>query len=261
MDWRKNTLVYRTEPLQTRFSGREVELSFSSEAPVERWFGKEILLHGPNNVDLKRIKEIGALIYGHDAGIIGNVLGKVQSAWIENRRGKATVLLDDDEAGNDALAKIKSGSLTGVSVGYRIKEKIEMRQGEEWHDPNGGGYFKGPGVVATLWEPYELSLTPIPADVSVGVGRSYRSIGGNNMANFDVTAAIQTLLKSGDREGAARLRHLQRQGMPFSGLAAFARTRIQMNGRTTNGNDNGPVQTFRDISDEDFFEGLKTLSL
>ena len=45
---------------------RSIELSFSSEKPVTRWFGSEILSHDTTAVDLVRLNEIGVLLFNHN---------------------------------------------------------------------------------------------------------------------------------------------------------------------------------------------------
>lgn len=149
---------------------RSVELSFSSEAPVMRWFGQEILLHGEANVDLKRLRSMGAALFNHNPD---RIVGPVDNPRIEDKRGMATVVFDEDEEGERAFGKVKSRSLRGVSVGYAINKFREVKADEEW---NG---IKGPAYIATRWTPYEISLTPIPADSSIGIGREMtRSLDG-----------------------------------------------------------------------------------
>ena len=149
---------------------RSVDLAFSSETPVERWFGKEILLHGAENVDLTRLKTMGSALLNHDPS---SILGRITSPRIEDKRGKATLIFDDDDDGNKALAKVGSGSLRGVSVGYMVEKFREVQEDESYDG------IEGPAYIATRWTPYEISLTPIPADASVGVGRNLtRSLDG-----------------------------------------------------------------------------------
>lgn len=173
MDKIQQQLFYRSFELDRATVNKEersVDLAFSSETPVGRWFGKEILLHGAKNVDLSRLKTMGSALLNHDPSFI---LGRIMSPRIEDKRGKATLMFDDDEDGNKALAKVESGSLRGVSVGYMVQTFREVQGDEEF---NG---IKGPAYIATRWTPYEISLTPIPADATVGVGRAMtRSLDG-----------------------------------------------------------------------------------
>ena len=63
---------------------RRRTISFSSETPYRRYFGMEILDHGPGAVDLSRLNESGVLLFNHD---VDRVLGKILRAWVENGRG------------------------------------------------------------------------------------------------------------------------------------------------------------------------------
>lgn len=145
---------------------RTIELSFSSETPVRRWFGDEILLHDSGAVDLSRLQEIGVVLFNHDSD---KPIGAVLSVELDEaeRRCKATITLDTDEQSDLIYQKIRSGTLKGVSVGYRILEYMELEANEVSSD----GRFTGPATIATRWEPYEISIVSVPADADVGVGR------------------------------------------------------------------------------------------
>lgn len=144
---------------------RKFLLSFSSEEPYERWWGVEILEHKDSSIDLTRLNTIGCLLFNHDKD---KVIGKVNRAWIENGRGQAEVEFDTDEQAEIIYQKVKSGTLKGVSVGYIV---------EVWEDVSANntstdGRFTGPCSIATKWTPYEISIVSVPADPTVGVGRS-----------------------------------------------------------------------------------------
>lgn len=144
---------------------RQVELSFSSEEPYERWFGPEILSHEPGAADLTRLNEIGCLLYNHKRD---EVIGRIDKAWIEGNRGKALVTFDDDDESDKIFKKVQSGTLKGVSVGYQVDSWEEVSAGKVSSD----GKHIGPCSIALRWFPYEISIVSIPADPSVGVGRS-----------------------------------------------------------------------------------------
>lgn len=179
---------------------REAELSFSSETPIRRWFGEEILLHGRNNVDLSRLKSVGAVLYGHRPDDIKNIIGPVRKCWLdeEKRVGRAIMGFDEDETGNLAIVKVKSKSLRGVSFGYLINKARKLVEKEEWTDPDTKVSYRGPAVIATRWTPYEISLTPIPADASIGVGRELtRSL---ENIEFEKGGFVMSMRKNGDQE-------------------------------------------------------------
>ena len=143
---------------------RKFILSFSSEEPYERYWGKEILDHNPAAVDLTRLNTIGVLLFNHNRD---KVIGKINRAWIENQRGMAEVEFDDDAESEVIFQKVKSGTLKGVSTGYRIGVIEEVIANKVSTD----GRFSGPCDVARQWMPYEISIVSVPADATVGVGR------------------------------------------------------------------------------------------
>lgn len=139
---------------------RTVELSFSSEAEVERWFGIEILDHSASAVRLGRLRNGGALLMDHDPR---DQIGVVESVRIDSKdkRGRATVRFGRSARAQEIFQDVVDGIRRLVSVGYRVHrtETTERPGGVEL-------------VRVTDWEPFEISLVSIPADDSVGVGRS-----------------------------------------------------------------------------------------
>ncbi len=144
---------------------RKFTLSFSSEEPYERRWGIEILDHAEGAVDLTRLNEIGVLLFNHDRDA---VVGKVLKAWLESNRCYAEVEFDTDDQSEIIFQKVRGGTLKGVSVGYRIDTIEEVMAGKTTAD----GRFTGPAEIVRKWWPYEISIVSIPADSTVGVGRS-----------------------------------------------------------------------------------------
>jgi len=140
---------------------RTVELSFSSEMPVRRWFGDEILGHNPGECDLTRLNSGAAFLCDHNTR---DQVGVVESATIgQDKKGRAVVRFSKSERANEIFQDIVDGIRRLVSVGYSVDE-MHMVKSE-----NGG---KEETYRVTRWTPFEVSLVSVPADVSVGVGRS-----------------------------------------------------------------------------------------
>jgi HK97 family phage prohead protease len=154
---------------------RTVGLSFSSETPYGRWFGDEILCHDEECINLERFNNgLGTVLFNHDRDA---VVGHIEKVWIEDNRGKALVRFDEDEQSETIFQKVQSGTLQGVSVGYSIK-RYEVLDDKDSVSSN--GRFKGPDTyVVTDWEPLEISIVSVPADPTVGVGRSAEEIHTN----------------------------------------------------------------------------------
>ncbi|OME03468.1 peptidase [Paenibacillus odorifer] len=152
---------------------RTAELSFSSEAPYERYFGSEILSHDPGAIDLQRLTDVGVLLFAHGRNSrYGNMpIGVIQKVWVDDneRKARALVQFDDDEDSDKVFQKVKKGIIKGVSVGYEVSSWEEVKAGKV----SANGRHAGPAYVALKWQPFEISIEPTPADPSVGVGRSY----------------------------------------------------------------------------------------
>ena len=138
---------------------RTVELAFSSEAEVQRWWGIEILDHSPGAVVMDRLQDGAPLLVNHDDD---DQIGVVESVSIDaDRRGRAVVRFGRSDRAEEIFRDVQDGIRKHVSVGYLIHEAklTEERDGVDvW--------------TITSWEPFEISLVPVPADISVGVGRS-----------------------------------------------------------------------------------------
>lgn len=140
-------------------------VSFSSEEPYRRWFGMEILDHADNAVDMERLNSVGVLLFNHKTDM---VVGKVIRAWVENHRGMAEVEFDTDDDAEKIFGKVKSGTLKTTSVRYSVDAWEEVVPGKTSAD----GRFTGPCQIARKWTPLEVSIVSVPADATVGVGRS-----------------------------------------------------------------------------------------
>ena len=134
---------------------RTLEFSFSSEYPVQRYFGNEVLSHDRAAVDLSRLADGAPLLFNHDTS---RVVGVVERAWLdgEKKRGMVSVKFSRNAFAQEVMADVADGVLRNVSVGYSINQMEER-----------GGDF-----VATSWQPYEVSITPCAADPTIGIGRT-----------------------------------------------------------------------------------------
>ncbi|TCL37251.1 prohead serine protease [Anaerospora hongkongensis] len=160
------------EPANIDTKNRIVPVSFSSDQPVQRywWDGEgynEILGHAQGNADLTRLGDIGVALFNHDPA---QPIGKVLTPMIDSKamRGTAAIRFDTDEASDVIYQKVLSGTLKGVSVGYRVTDWETVKEGETSTD----GLYQGPCEIARSWEPFEISIVSVPADATVGVGRS-----------------------------------------------------------------------------------------
>ncbi len=165
---------------------RTIELSFSSEEPVERWGDLEILDHSEECVDMSRMNGMSCVLFNHHPDV---VIGKVEKAWIENNRCKAKIRFDEDEESEKIYKKVKSGTLRGISVGYQVRNWEVVKKDKKSLD----GRFTGPCYIAKRWMPYEISVVSIPADASVGIGRSMECESGRMLDLYSRQLQINKL--------------------------------------------------------------------
>lgn len=147
-----------------------IELSCSSETPVSRWWGMEVLGHSPGEIRLDRTKAVGSFLFAHgrDPNYGYVPLGPIVDVYLDEqeRRVKAVCRFDPDEKSQLMKAKTDAGSIKGVSIGYKVNAWLEIKAGQTVRG------FTGPCEIAVDWEILEISLEPTAADPSVGVGRS-----------------------------------------------------------------------------------------
>jgi HK97 family phage major capsid protein/HK97 family phage prohead protease len=138
---------------------RTVTLAFASETPVERWWGNEILECSTAAMRQGRLRTGANLLCDHNTR---DVVGVVESVEIgADRIARAVVRFGKSARAEEVWQDVKDGIRRNVSVGYLIHRAVlvEERDGQETYR-------------VSDWEPYEISLVSVPADASVGVGRS-----------------------------------------------------------------------------------------
>ena len=139
---------------------RTVELAFSSEEPYERSFGIEILNHDEKSADLTRLRNGAPLLVNHDTN---DQVGVVESARIDDDRvGRAVVRFGNSQRAQEIFGDVKDQIRRLVSVGYYVKQVDKAERNDD-----GLATFN-----VTEWQPLEVSLVAVPADPTVGVGRS-----------------------------------------------------------------------------------------
>jgi HK97 family phage major capsid protein len=138
-----------------------IELSFSSETPIERWGIYETLVHESGAVNLDRLNNSAAVLLNHDPD---QQIGVVEKAWIdqESKKGRAKVRFSRSALAQEIWQDIQDGIRTLVSVGFFMDKK-------EWVDETP---TTSESVRIVGWTPFEISIVSIPADTSVGIGRS-----------------------------------------------------------------------------------------
>jgi HK97 family phage major capsid protein/HK97 family phage prohead protease len=147
--------------IQVDAKARTITFPFSSEAPVQRWYGSEILVHDERSMDTSRLNNSAPLLYNHN---LDDIIGVVERAWVntKDRRGYATVRFAKTARAEEVLGMVQDRILPNVSFMYQINDATE--------DPKKGE------MRVSSFTPLEVSIVTVPADQSVGIGRAWADV-------------------------------------------------------------------------------------
>ncbi len=142
---------------------RTVEATWSTGAPVERydWVSGgrylEILSMQPGHVRLDRLNAGASLLDSHSSYSLRSILGAIEpkTARLENGQGIATVRFSRRPDVEPYWQDVRDEIIRFLSVGYRVYKFNEVA----------GKDNKLPTRTAVDWEPFEVSLVAMPADV------------------------------------------------------------------------------------------------
>jgi len=143
---------------------RTIMIGVSSEEPVERRFGMEVLGHNEDEIDMSFMGQgRSPLLLDHDAT---KQIGVVEEFSIdkENKRTVAKVRFSKNQMADEVYRDVLDGIRQNISVGYQVNS---MEKEEEERD--GVPIYR-----VNSWSPLEVSAVSIPADQSrlVGFARS-----------------------------------------------------------------------------------------
>lgn len=148
-------------PASINDDARTVDLTFSTGAPVRRYdwnagtYYLEKLSLDPKSVRLDRLNNGGPLLDTHSGWSLASQLGVVEdgTAKVNGKAGVATVRFSRRDDVEPVWGDVKDRIIRNVSVGYMVYVYEEVNEAG-----------KLPVRTAIDWEPYEVSLVPMPAD-------------------------------------------------------------------------------------------------
>jgi hypothetical protein len=145
------------EPSTINVEERTVELVWTTGAQVKRasWsrgdYIEELSLQ-PGAVRLERLNAGAPLLNSHSSYDLRDQIGVVLRAWLTGTEGRALVKFSSRVEVEPIFQDVLDGIYRNVSVGYKVHKTERDETGVT------------PVERAVDWEPYELSLVPIPAD-------------------------------------------------------------------------------------------------
>jgi len=198
----QRTLVLQRD--QADNDARTIPAALSSEIPVSRWFGTEVLVHESDAIDLSRAVDGLPMLFNHNAdqpiGIIRDIRldadSKLRGVLHFSKNAKASEVWDD----------VRDGFLKDISIGYQIRKWKEDAESDT--------------VRVTDWLIHEASVVTVPADHTVGINRNMEGImptenksGGEDARDdlnvVDLKVTRERNLKEGQDAGAKAERKRQ----------------------------------------------------
>ena len=148
------TRIFEMTVGESRAEDGRIEASLSSEFPVKRFDGNEVLIHEESAVDLSRAPL--PLIVSHESRDLP--VGVVEGIKVIGRKLRGFIRFGESARAKEILADVKAGILRNVSIGYTVQETERQKDGYR----------------VIRWTPYEISLVSVPADSTVGIGRNFK---------------------------------------------------------------------------------------
>ena len=156
----KNEIEYRTIDLDRAAldeDKRMIPASLSSEVAVPRSFGSEVLLHNDTSIDMSRAAKGLPLLFSHDTE---QPIGRIENIRLDSGKLRGMLRFSKNARASEVWEDVKDGIMTDMSIGYRIEDYNETKD----------------GIEATRWMPYEGSIVSVPADHQVGINRSKEEV-------------------------------------------------------------------------------------
>lgn len=173
---------------------RTIPASLSSETEYQRWFGREVLLHEPDAIDLSRASGDAGLplLWNHDTSTI---LGRIKGVRLVDGVLRGVLHFGRSAEATSKWQDVVDGVLTDMSVGYRI---------HKWEEPDSSDLVR-----VTRWQPLEASVVSVPADYTVGINRSEELTmsDGHQPTSNDGGSAVNQGSPSGDVRRDFRIAH------------------------------------------------------
>jgi len=177
---------------------RSVEAVISTEAPVlmPDWsrgeMVPEVLL--ARGAEFPKSRQI-PFLDSHNRSSIKDQLGSARNITVNDGNITATLMFSKAAQAEDAMAGVREGHITDVSVGYDVLKRTYIAEGQT--KTISGREFTGPVNVVTKWRLREVSLTPIGADAQAKLrGLDPAAVRFSHEEGFEMNQELRALLVS-----------------------------------------------------------------
>jgi hypothetical protein len=177
---------------------RSVDAVISTETPVlmpdysRMEMVPEVLLS--KGAEFPKARQI-PFLDSHNRYSVKDQLGSARAITVNEDNITATLVFGKSASGEDALASVRDGHITDVSVGYEVLKKTYVPDGTT--KTISGREFTGPVNVVTKWRLREVSLTPIGADAQAKLrGLDPAAVRFSQDERFEMNQELRALLVS-----------------------------------------------------------------
>lgn len=157
--------TFRVDRAAIDEESRTVNVAFASDKAIDHWFGKLCLSMEKKAMRTERLKNGAPLLMDHRSWSWEAQVGVIERFQIgDDGVARADVRFSKSARGEEVYQDVKDGIRQSISVGFMVHE-MHLEKSEK--DKKKGDVYRSDD-----WEPYEISIVSVPADISVGVGRS-----------------------------------------------------------------------------------------
>lgn len=135
---------------------RTVPAALSSEVEVERWFGREQLVHDDDAVDMSRTTDGLPMLFNHNSDLPIGVIRDIHLG--DDRKLRGVLHFSKNAKASEVWGDVRDGFLKDISIGYRI---------QKWEEESDSDLVR-----VTRWMLHEASVVSVPADSTVGINRN-----------------------------------------------------------------------------------------
>jgi len=182
---------------------RSVEAVISTETPVAMpdWHRMEMIpeVLVASGAEYPGNRQV-PFLDSHQRRSVKDQLGSARDISVDGNQITAKLVFRKASESEEALAGVRDGHITDVSVGYEVLKRQYVASGDR--KTIAGRSFEGPVNVVTKWRLREVSLTPIGADAQAKLrgldpaAVRFQSSSSSEKEDFQMNPELRKMLES-----------------------------------------------------------------
>lgn len=139
---------------------RTIPAALSSEYPVRRYYGNEVLVHSADAINLERAADGLSMLWNHNTDLPIGIVESIKLDTDGKLRGR--LRFSNNSKASEVWNDVSDGFLKDISISYSV---------DKWEEEAGGDTVR-----VTRWTLLEASVVTVPADHTVGMNRSLTGV-------------------------------------------------------------------------------------